>query len=85
MELYSGSEEQAHKQKSPQGGVVIRLFLGLWVWFAELPNRAMLEQSVCGPEEPLEEGPGKNLPFSVWNKWWILAMRTDLDLQYLSL
>ncbi|XP_017818881.1 cytochrome c oxidase subunit 7C, mitochondrial-like [Callithrix jacchus] len=21
-----------------------------------------------------EEGPGKNLPFSVENKWWILAM-----------
>ncbi|XP_035314472.1 cytochrome c oxidase subunit 7C, mitochondrial-like [Cricetulus griseus] len=23
-----------------------------------------------------EEGPGKNLPFSVENKWWLLAMMT---------
>ncbi|XP_055459857.1 cytochrome c oxidase subunit 7C, mitochondrial-like [Psammomys obesus] len=25
-----------------------------------------------------EDGPGKNLPFSMENKWWLLAMMTVL-------
>ncbi|XP_053429375.1 cytochrome c oxidase subunit 7C, mitochondrial-like [Nycticebus coucang] len=67
--------------KRAQCAAAISSALGLWA-FLRASKGAMLTQSIQRFQTSVvcrshyEEGPGKNLPFSVENKWWLLAMMT---------
>ena len=74
-------EEQGREARSGSFAAAISSASGLWI-FCRPSNSAMLGQSIrrfttSGVRRShYEEGPGKNIPFSVENKWRLLAMMT---------
>ena len=79
--MSSELEEQGREARSGWFAAAISSASGLWI-FCRVSNSAMLGQSirrfttsvVC--QSHYEEGPGKNIPFSVEKKWRLLAMMT---------
>ena len=74
-------EEQSREARSGRFAAAISSTSDLWI-FCRVSNSAMLGQSIrrfttsVVRRSHYEEGPGKNIPFSVENKWRLLAMMT---------
>ena len=72
---------KGHEVRSGRFAAAISSASGLW-FFCRVSNSAMLGQSIrrfttsVVRRSHYEEGPGKNIPFSVENKWRLLAMMT---------
>ena len=74
-------EEQGREARSGRFAAAISSASGLWI-FCRASHSAMLRQSIRRfttsviRRSHYKEGPGKNIPFSVENKWRLLAMMT---------
>ena len=74
-------EEQGREARSGRFAAIVSSASGLWI-FCRASSSAMLGQSIQGftisvvHRSHYEEGPGKNIPFSVESKWRFLAMMT---------
>ena len=79
--MSSELEEQGREARSGRFAAAISSASSLWI-FCTASNSAMLGQIIrrfttsVVRRSHYEEGPGKNIPFSVEKKWRLLAMMT---------